>query len=147
VVWGTGFTIEGGLGRVTLDEIEPTRTSVRAEAYALSLDDNSQPGPWNLNAIAICADEPPGYVIAWGANGVYDDQDSKWNFAACPAGTAVIGHGAETSTFSLGKVVIDRMKSVNPTGPGLVLVEADEGDVSPSPSYWGIQSIAVCADV
>jgi hypothetical protein len=146
VLWGTGATIEGGDGDVAIDEIVfwgPEQVTV--EAYELG---GSGSEVWNVNAFAICAEEPAGYQQEYGTDGPYDGDPSKFNLATCPSGLAATGHGAELSTFDKGQIIIDKLNATPAAGPSSALTEAFDADVVAGTSdYWSLRAFAICADV
>jgi len=126
-------------GAVALDEITPLATNVTAVGAEVGAGTASN---WSMRSYAICANNGlPGLQIV-SAQSAVDSSSAKSAFAACPAGTKVIGTGGQINTASSGRAVVDEITPFpNLSGVSAIGVETGVGTTD----NWSVQAYAVCA--
>lgn len=137
-VVGSGADIIGGTGTVVLEELIPTRDTVRAYAYEA---DNGTTANWEIRAWAVCGN-PNGSSVTASRESVRNS-NSKPVDVTCPDGKVVLGTGASIEGGQ-GQVVIDEIIPTTNTVSVLGLEDDDDGD-----GYggnWSIRAYAICGD-
>jgi hypothetical protein len=133
-VIGTGFYIDGVEGRVSIDDLIPTATTVLATGY------ETQPGTnaiWWIRAFAVCANPLPGLEIVAVSSGA--DSMTKATTATCPAGKQALGSGAAIAAGT-GEVMLDALV---PSGAAVSAVAYEDGDGTTA--AWTLSAFAICA--
>jgi hypothetical protein len=133
VTIGSGATIEGGLGQVTIDDITTAATSVTATGYEIGAGTGNQ---WSVQAQAVCANPPPGHQIVSATSPT--NGDNKSVTALCPAGTVTIGSGAAISGGS-GDVELDDLL---PAGESVTAI----GSEIFNGNSWNVKAYAICGN-
>jgi hypothetical protein len=133
-VVGTGVYIDGVDGRVMLDDLIPTSTTVRVTGYE---DQAGTSASWWIRAFAVCSDPLRGLEIV-SATKVAGPNGATAN-ASCSAGKRSLGAGASI-TGGLGQVVLDAMR---PTDAGASATAFEDADGAPR--TWRLTSYAICA--
>jgi hypothetical protein len=139
-VIGAGGATSGGTGvEVVLGKIEPNPglTTVSVSAFE---DETGTGSVWTLDAIAICANPPPGLELV----SVERDADSDPGSvtATCPAGKNLLGTGAEIDGGA-GQVMLDDVRpSAALTSNTVTGVEDETGTTTD----WLLTAHAICAN-
>lgn len=139
---GTGAEITGGFGQVGLHFLIPTLdlTNVTGAAFE---DETGTPNNWSLRSYGICHTPLPGQVRVLASSAI-DSTAVKTAFAACPAGTKVIGgSGAVAGVGAEGQVFISRMSPNQPLSTFGVIASEDETGTGVN---WSVTAYAICAN-
>src|SRR3954453_7799789 len=128
-----------GQGRVILDVIRPDSTLTKVTLHARE-DETGTSATWYLQAFVICAPAPAGLQRVKATSAV--DSDAKSAVATCPAGTVLLGGGAETTGAS-GEVLVS---GIRPTSPTSVTAYGRE-DATGTTATWSVTAYAICAKV
>ncbi|HEX8103617.1 MAG TPA: hypothetical protein VF533_13460 [Solirubrobacteraceae bacterium] len=138
-VVGAGADASPGEGRVLIDLIRPDAalTSVTVGAHE---DEAGTSAAWKLTAYAVCAPAPAGLVRVKQTSA--PSSAAKPVTAACPAGTKVLGTGAELGGAA-GQLLLDGIRP----SPDLATVTANAAeDETGTTAGWTIAAYAICAN-
>lgn len=137
---GTGFSLNGALGRVGVDTVVPTPTLGGVVVAARPTPDGPQ-GAWSATAYAICT---PGNLVtlAREASTSASNSSNKWWGESCPAQYGLLGVGAQVNNGG-GAVLLDALVSdVEMIPPGTATI-AQEYKTGTSAS-WSLTAFAIC---
>jgi hypothetical protein len=138
-VTGGGGDIGAGGGRVLIEAIRPSATSVTVSDQKFVF---ASPGAfWLLRAYAICATPLPGLAVV-SSSSPTDLNSPKSVTAICPSGKRVVGAGGEVvvNGAGTGLVVLDAVAAAADLSG--VSATAEGGDPDP----WSVTAHAVCAN-
>jgi len=134
-VVGTGFTITGGSRNVFIEDVIPTRDSVTVRAEE---GDAASTQNWSLTARAVCAVEPPGWMIA-SAPSTFGSGPSNVASAQCPDDRVAIGAGFDLSDTN-GQLALTDLE-LSDDQVTVTMYEDDTG----TNLNWAGTAYAVCA--
>ncbi|MEV2242630.1 hypothetical protein [Micromonospora sp. NPDC049891] len=137
---GGGGFIDGGGGDVTLTDIIPNLATQSVTVWAHT-NPGGVAGAYNVVAQAICVPgaPPANYQRVTSASGSNVDP-IKNQVAACPAGTDLLGLGAELRTAN-GEAFYQRIEPNAALTAGVVTAGAAGGFAGP----WELVGYAICA--
>jgi hypothetical protein len=142
---GTGVEVIGEPGQILLDRIVPNTgtnpaTALTGVSAAAFEDETGTTGNWQLRAIAVCANPPPGLELVTALSDT--DSDPSSVPANCPAGKNLLGTGGEIRGAD-GQVVLDDLRpSPQLQGTTVTALEDDTGTTQ----FWRLLSYAICAN-
>jgi hypothetical protein len=142
VVIGGSFDLQGALGAVVLDDFIPSPTSLLVGAGEIVGPGEPSDGTrdsWQIVALAVCANPPPGYGIFSGTSD-FKRTPRQAVQSVCPPGRAAVGGGASLSN-GWGQVSITdlNIRSWGTQAGGRADVDEYSGN-------WSITTYAICAD-
>ena len=139
---GTLADAGGGGGRVVINRIEPSNTSVAVYANE---DGGGTANVWNVKAYAFCADPLPGHAIVQ-EQSTTTTADYKIVTADCPGGSGTLGGGAHVSLVT-GELVLLRASAWSYQGDYHVTAKAaeDANGLSIGGGFWRLHAYAICA--
>jgi hypothetical protein len=138
-VIGASGAIEAADGQVVLDKIEPNPGLTTVTAVAVE-DETGTTGNWTLDALAVCADAPPGLELVTVERDA--DSDPGGVTATCPAGKNLLGTGAEIDGGA-GQVFLDDVRpNAALTSTTVTGVEDETGTTA----QWILTAHAICAN-
>jgi ferredoxin len=111
-VIGTGAKVSTNSGEVGLHVMRASMQETFSYAQA-NEDFDGYFDYWNVNAYAVCVDEPAGYEIVQGQSPEEDSEGTKAAFANCPAGKHVHGGSGALGFNEPGHVSLTRIL-INP---------------------------------
>jgi hypothetical protein len=135
-VIGTGFTIDGPPGQVSVNRVAPTANSVLVRAVEINGGTKSN---WWLRAFAVCASSTLAGLEIVSAN-TSPGSDAVMGTATCPSGKSTFGTGAAISGTGSGQVMLNSLlPSVSAATASAV--ETNAG----TPQIWMLTTYAICA--
>jgi len=140
-VLGTGGNIRiSSPGRVALQVARPSEPGDIARVRAHE-DADGFAGLWSVTAYAVCAPEPAGYDVMFGAPSMASGSETiKTASATCPPGTRVHSAGAATTAVAPAQVGLQRIV------PSFVGTTARAVETAPTGADWDfILATAICA--
>jgi hypothetical protein len=135
VLIGTGYSLAGGNGRVTVDDVRPFGNGVTLAAFETEVGTTAN---WTIRVEATCASPAIGTVQIVSAASGFDSASSHTATATCPSGKQVYGTGVEMSG-NTGQAILDE---IIPRTSG-VTVTAFEDDTGFA-GTWQIRAYAIC---
>ena len=135
---GAGGGLGGGLGEVTLDDVNLEDT-VAGSAFGRE-DADGFASNWSVRASAVCALPLPGLQLVSAFS--VSNSATKSVVATCPAGKRVVGAGAELNTIAVGGVTLDDLRPSSDLTSVTVLAREMDGGI---PSNWTVRARAMCA--
>jgi hypothetical protein len=142
---GTGAEVIGQPGQILLDRIVPNTgtnpaTALTGVSVAAFEDETGTTGDWQLRAIAVCANPPPGLELVTTLSDT--DSDPSSVPATCPAGKNLLGTGAEIRGAD-GQVVLDDLRP-SPQLQSTTVTGLEDGTGTTAP--WRLIAYAICAN-
>jgi hypothetical protein len=138
-VLGSGYTITGGDGEVTVDEATPNGGlgAPATEVRLIAKETDPFDGKWQLDGFVICADELPGQQVLVASTG--SNSGDKGTFVSCGSQVAT-GSTAELVAGE-GEVLLTSDYSADKSS-GTVRGEENDGTTG----SWSANTYVFCAD-
>ena len=137
---GAAGSVAGGAGDVTMTDVIPDLGTQSVTVWGHS-NPGAVPGPYTVVAQAICVpgNNPPNYLLIVSASANNADP-IKDQVAVCPAGTNLLGTGAELRNAD-GNAFYQRIEP----DPALTQVSVTAGAAAGFAGAWQLFAYAICA--
>ncbi len=137
-----GGYIEGGGGKVTMDDVFPDQNLDFVNVTGLETDPYT--GNWRVHAYATCADPLPG--LEWiRAQTASNSTSRKTVTAACSPGNTVLGSGYAITGGS-GEVFVDEAVPNGGVGVAATQVSLIAAAGDPYTGNWDLNGYVICGD-
>lgn len=128
------------LNQVVLDKVTPKADLTGVTATAVE-DPTGFSDDWSMDALAICANPPPGLELVT-TEGDPDSDRTAGVTATCPAGKNLLGTGADINGGS-GQVSLDDVRPNDSLRTTTVTAIEDETGFA---GDWSVNAHAICAN-
>jgi hypothetical protein len=134
---------QNGFAQVGLQVARPSGDGGIARAQGHE-DANGFGGTWQVQATAICADEPAGYEVIYGESQRRDSEDFKGALAVCTGDREILNVGAAVTTAAPGAVSLQQAVPLDGVEVGLGTAVEN----TPTGVDWDFMVVQlVCAEV
>jgi hypothetical protein len=134
-----GADILSGRGDVSIEEMVPNLPT--NSVTVLAHEEDPTTAIWQARASVVCADPLPGRIRVFASSPSNSVSPKTTPTASCPAGTVLIGTGAET-TGGAGEAAVE---SIDPNA-SLTGVTARAAEADGTTAPWIVSAFAVCAN-